>query len=240
MRILTSDQGSEQWHLDRAGVITASKASAARKKLVSGELTMEAKRYAFRLAVERIAGMPLDDTYQTLYMHRGNRLEVDARLIHEQRIGDLIVEVGLVVSDCGNYGASADGFIGEKGGSEYKCFVEPSKLMDIWLDADIKETMDQIQMNMWLSGREWWHFGLYCPVMAKVGRELTIIPVVRDDAFIASMVADLEEFNELVESYKIKILENNPDSIWMPGNEIFEPENTEYELSSVSDFIINL
>ena len=240
MRILASEQGSEQWHLDRAGVITASKAVVIRKKLASGEWSTAAIKYAFRLAVERIAGMPLDDTYQTAYMSRGNRLEVDARFLHEQRIGDLIIEVGLVLSDCGNYGASADGFIGVKGGSEYKCFVEPSKLMDIWLNADISETMDQIQMNMWLSGREWWHFGLYCPVMAKVGRELTIIPVIRDDAYIASMVADLEEFNELVESYKIKILENNPDSIWMPGNEIIEPVNTEYELTSVSDFIINL
>lgn len=240
MRILPSEQGTDQWHIDRAGVITASMAVVIRNTLANGDYSKAAKKYAFRLAVERIAGLPLDDTYQTAYMHRGSRLENDARLLHEQRIGKLIIEVGLMLSDCGHYGASADGFINSDGGSEYKCFVDPEKLHEIWLDGDISGTMDQIQMNLWLSGRKWWHFGLYCPVMAVVERELTIIPVLRDEAYIADLVADLERFNRLVETYKATILANNPDSIWMPGNEVIEPVNTEYELTSVSDFLINI
>jgi hypothetical protein len=238
MKILDSEQGSEQWHIDRAGVITASMAVVIRKRLASGELSQAAEKYAFRLAVECIAGMPLDDTYKTAYMKRGNRLEVDARIIHEARTGDLITEVGLVKPDCGNYGASADGFIGSTGGAGYKCFVAPEKLMKIWLLGDVSETMDQMQINMWLSGREWWHFGLYCPGMASVGRELTIIPAMRDDAYIALMVVELEEFNNLVEKYRIQILENNPDSLWMPNDEIFTPVKTELESTPESDFII--
>ena len=64
MIIVNCAQGSEEWHQERAGVITASMFGDARAKLKSGpnkgEPTAKAQDYAFRLAVERISGKPLD------------------------------------------------------------------------------------------------------------------------------------------------------------------------------------
>ena len=39
---------------------------------------------------------------------------------HEIQTGLVVTQVGLVKTDDGIFGASADGFIGEDGGSEYK------------------------------------------------------------------------------------------------------------------------
>jgi len=209
MRVIECEQGSEQWHEERAGLITASMVGEIRKRLKSGPnkggFTKLAEQYAFRLAFERMAGMPLDDTYQTAYMKRGNLLEESARIAHESKIGQLIQSVGLVVSDCGRFGASADGLIGADGGAEYKCFVSPEKLMPIMIENDESDIQDQMQMNMWLADRKWWHFGLYCPQLAGIGRDLTLIRVERDDEYIEKMVNDLKEFDALVNQYLGKI-----------------------------------
>jgi len=220
-RILSCEQGSPEWFESRAGVITASMVAAVRKRLKygpnAGGYTQEAEKYAFRLALERIMGCPLDDTYETEYMRRGKRLEDDARELHESLIGDFIEQIGLILSDCGRFGASADGLIRADGGSEYKAFVDPGKLMPIMVHGDVSDIQDQMQMNMWLSGRDWWHFGLYCPGMAAIDRDLLIIPVERDDAYIEEMVADLQAFDVMVEDYRQRILDTNYHNVALPS-----------------------
>lgn len=217
MKVIDCEQGSAEWHEERAGVITASMLQEIRKRLKSGPnkggFSKAAEQYAFRLAFERIANKPLDDTYQTEYMRRGNRLEEQARIKHEEKINNLVESVGMIKTDCGLYGASADGLIGDNEGAEYKCFVSPEKLMPIMLDRDLSDIQDQMQMNMWISGRKLWHFGLYCPQLEQIGRDLLLIMVDRDDEYIESMVRDLKEFNNLVESYRKKIEEVNYNEI---------------------------
>lgn len=219
-KVLDCEQGSPEWHRARAGVITASMVSVIRKKLKTGPNagghTQEAEKYAFRLALERIMECPLDDTYETEYMRRGRRLEEDAREIHEERICDLIDQVGLILSDCGRFGASGDGLIRTDGGAEYKAFVDPGKLMPILIHGDLSEIQDQMQMNLWLSDRQWWHFGLYCPGLASIGRDLTIIPVERDNAYIEEMADDLKAFDVLVEDYRQRILETDYNNVTLP------------------------
>lgn len=225
-RILNFEQGSPEWHRERAGVITASMVSTIRKKLKvgpnAGGHTQEAEKYAFRLALERIIEAPLDDTYENEYMRRGRRLEDDARDLHESMIGDFIEQIGLIISDCGRFGASADGLIRSDGGSEYKAFLDPGKLMPIMIHGDVSEIQDQMQMNLWLSERDWWHFGLYCPGMVGIGRDLTIIPVERDDAYIEAMVAELQAFDVVVEDYRQRILESNYHNVTLPALKVTE------------------
>ena len=85
MIIVECEQGSPEWHQARAGCITASMFKVARKRLKSGankgEFTEEAKNYAFRLAVERISGTPLDEGFQTWQMKRGHELEPEAQAV---------------------------------------------------------------------------------------------------------------------------------------------------------------
>ncbi|MBR8376501.1 YqaJ viral recombinase family protein [Burkholderia cenocepacia] len=209
MRVIECSQGSDEWHRARAGVITASMFSAARKRLKvgpnKGDYSSEAKDYAFRLAVERISGQPLDEGFETWQMKRGHELEPEARMEHEALTGLFVKRAGFVVTDDGLFGASADGLIDPDGGSEYKCFIAPDKLRPMLLDNDASDVMEQAQGCMWLCGAKWWHVGLYCPALALVGRQFTLIEVRRDDAFIERLEADLVEFSKLVAAYETRL-----------------------------------
>lgn len=202
MILHTSPQGSPEWHAARAGVITASMFATCREKLKSGpskgEFAAAAGDYAFRLAVERISGQPLDGGFETWAMRRGHELEPAARLEHELAIGVVVQPAGFVTTDDNLFGASADGLIGEDGGAEYKCLVDPSRLRRVLLTGDISEFMDQIQGGMWITGRTWWDFCLYCPALESIGLQLWHRRVERDDNYIDQMEMDLIAFERLV------------------------------------------
>lgn len=202
MILHTAPQGSPEWHAARAGVITASMFSACRQKLKSGPnkggFGAEAQAYAFRLAVERISGKPLDEGFETWAMKRGHEMEPAARFEHELAIGVVVQPAGFVTTDDRLFGASADGLIGDDGGAEYKCLVDPSRLHRVLLTGDISEFMDQVQGGMWITGRRWWDFCLYCPALESIGLQLWHRRVERDDNYIDAMEMDLIAFERLV------------------------------------------
>lgn len=206
MRLIECEQGGEAWHKARAGVITASMAKVARERLKSGpnkgDFTEKAKNYAFRLAIERISGEPLDEGFETWQMRRGHELEPEARAEHEMQAGVIVQRAGFVTTDDGVFGASADGLIGEEEGSEYKCLVSPEGLRDVLLFDDISEYTDQIQMCLWLTARKRWHYGMYCPALAPVGRQLYWRVVERNDDYIEALERDLLAFKALVDGYE--------------------------------------
>lgn len=202
VKVFEVDQGGPDWHQLRSGCITASMFTVARTKLKSGpnkgDYSAAAKTYAFRLAIERISGDPLDEGFETWQQRRGHELEPEARLLHEERIEMLIEHAGFVQTEDGWFGASADGLINTDGGSEYKCLVAPDELQKIILEDDISKFTDQVQGCLWLTGRKWWHFCLYCPALKSIGKELIIKEIQRDDDYIEAMEADLLEFRKLV------------------------------------------
>jgi hypothetical protein len=173
-----------------------------------GEFTQAARDYAFKLAVERISGELLDDPqFDPWQSKRGRELEPDARLLYEERKGVLVDEVGLALTDDRKFGASVDGLIDDDGSLEIKCFLAPAKLAPILLENDIGDCKDQIQMGLWITGRKWCDFVLYCPALKRINRHLTIIRIDRDDDYIEELQRDLLAFEALVESYKNKLME---------------------------------
>ena len=74
--------------------------------------------------------------------------------------------------------------------------------MPILLDGDISKTIDQVQGQLWITGRAWADFVLYCPALKSIGKDLTIIKVDRDDDYIEKLEADLIEFDKLVGDYQ--------------------------------------
>lgn len=206
MIIYDHPQGSAEWLASRAGVITASKFAEARKRLKSGPkkggFTEAAEDYAFRVAVERISGAPLDEGFSTWAMKRGNELEPEARAWVEVKLGIFVDVAGFVTTDDEKFGASADGFIDKDGGLEIKCLVDPGRIRNVILSDDISEFMDQIQGGMWLTGRKWWQFALFCPALEKIGLQLYTKRVERDDNYINEMELDLLEFERVVSKYE--------------------------------------
>lgn len=167
-----------------------------------GKPSEAALNYAFNLAVERISGKPLDEGFETWSMRRGNELEPMARMEHELQTGLFVKRAGFITTDDGAFGASADGLIGEDGGSEYKCFIAPEKLRAFHIDNDASGIMDQVQGCMWISDRKFWHIGMYCPALEPVGRQLWWKESQRDDDYIEKLEEDLWQFKLLVDQYE--------------------------------------
>lgn len=210
---LTAPQGSQEWFDGRRGAVTASMFAEVRKRLKSGankgDFSAAAHNYAFKLAVERISGEILDEPdFDPWQARRGRELEPEARLLYEERHEVLTEQVGLALTEDGAFGASVDSIIGDMGIQEIKCFLAPAKIKGILLDGDIGDCLDQVQGGLWITGREWCDFTLYCPALRNIGRDLTVIRVQRDDAYIEEMEPALIEFSQLVSTYESKIRDN--------------------------------
>lgn len=210
MITIDCQQGSPEWFNARIGAITASRFKECRKRLKSGpnkgDFSAAAKHYAFRLAIERISGERLEeDKFETYEMRRGREFEPEARLRHEETRRILVEQTGIVLTDDHKFGASTDGLIGDDGCSEYKCFISPESLMPILLDNNIDDSKDQVQGQLWITGRKWSHFVLYCPALKIIEKDLTIIEVDRDDDYIEALESDLWDFDKFVTQYEQRL-----------------------------------
>ncbi|RYZ02274.1 MAG: recombinase [Comamonadaceae bacterium] len=182
---------------------TAEGVQRALAGLPVGDWSDPAKNYAFRLAIERISGEALqDDKFETFAMRRGHELEPEARREHEVQAGVMVERCGFIVTDDGKFGCSTDGLIHPDGISEYKCLTAPEGIRPIVLDANLSEFTDQTHGGLWITGRREFHFGLYCPALRSIGRQLTLHIVQRDDDYITELERDLLHFDGLVGEFE--------------------------------------
>lgn len=192
---------------EAAGYKAAPRAEVVQRALDGervGDWSQAAQDYATRLAIERISGEPLDEGFETWAMRRGRELEAEARREHEFQSGLFVRRAGFVMTDDGAFGASADGLIDPNGGAEYKCFIDPVKLRQFWLENDASSVIEQCMGALWITARRRWHIGLYCPALASIGKQLWWRIVERDEDFIEAMEIDLLEFKALVDQYEAK------------------------------------
>lgn len=209
MLVVRCQQGSPEWYGAHTGAITSSMFWVCRKTLKSGKnkggYSVEAQKYAFTKAIERATGKLIEDgsRFETYAMRRGHELEPDARARHEQDIQELVEPTGIVLTDDRKFGASADGLIGEKGQSEYKCFIDATKVWSMAVRRDFTEIYDQVQGALWITGREWCDTGLYVPSLGDP-MDWTRRRVYRDDNYIEELEQDLWRFDAYVEQCRLE------------------------------------
>lgn len=212
--LIDATQGSQEWLQSRSGVITASRFADARAKLTratkngkAGDPAAKAIEYAWQVALERIAGEPVSPAFETWQMRRGSELEPEARMTYEATTGLLASEKGLILTDDRAFGYSSDGLVGDDGLIEIKCPANCQKIGDIWSDPEhaAAEYIDQIQGGLWITGRQWCDFIMYCPWLEPVGKELFRQRIERDEAYIASLEADLLAFRALTDEYEARL-----------------------------------
>lgn len=210
MNIINVEQGSPEWHEARIGVITGSNFKIARQRLKTGakkgEFTDAAKTYAFKLAIERETWAKAETfEFETFAMKRGSEMEVEAKQVYQAVTGSAITECGIILSDCGNFGVSPDALIGESKGLEIKCPISIEKIRSIFTEEDISEYMDQINGCMLFGEREKWDLFIYTPQFVNISKPYLLITVERNEKELSALKSDLDEFNDLVLSYKDKI-----------------------------------
>lgn len=187
MQVINLEQGTQEWHDARKGVVTGSRF----KDVVTpskGDLSKSSKKYMYELVAERMGATV--EFFSNEHMERGNELEDDARTAYEFIKDCEVIEVGFCLGDNKIIGVSPDGLIGTDGGLEIKCPKETthiSYLDDGGLPLIYKP---QVQGSMWVTGRKWWDFMSYHPMLPPL-----IVRVFRDEEYISKMDKVITEFS---------------------------------------------
>jgi exodeoxyribonuclease (lambda-induced) len=200
MIFINCEQGSEEWHKARCGVITASKFRDAVEKTAKGKPTAKSELYAAQVAIERISGVPSDEVFNSWQMQRGTKLEPMARMEYEATTRNFASESGVVLTDDRLFGYSTDGELNDDGIIEIKCLASAIGVLQMWRDHDLSDYMHQIQGGLWITGRQYCDFVMYAPQLESVGKQLFMKRVERDEKFIDAMVEDLLAFANVVDT----------------------------------------
>ena len=202
MKILADlEQGSDQWKAARAGKVTASRAKDARDKLKSGGPSGKQSAYAAQVAVERVAGKPMDMTFENWQMREGHVQEPVARAAYEAATGNLVEEVGAIATDDDCFLYSPDGMVGDDGLVEIKTLFSPERIINIVADGDIQDFIDQCMFGLWLTGRKWIDLVIWCPAL----EHMEIKHIERDENAIELLEEDLLEFAQTVRLCESKL-----------------------------------
>lgn len=161
VKIHNAEQGSDEWHQLRCGVLTASTV----KEIVTPTLKLAAndktRALVNKVAIQRITGIP-EETFTTDKMRRGHIDEEAARDLYAEKYAP-VIEVGFITNDrFPFFGYSPDGLVGADGLIEIKSrdpHLQFASVISVSRGQGIpKEYMAQIQAGLLLSGRDWCDF----------------------------------------------------------------------------------
>lgn len=196
-----NEQGTEEWHLERLGKVTASKISDVMMK----PTTAGYQNYLSQLACERLTGKPTE-VHVSYAMQHGTDTEPQARAVYEMKTGVDVVQVGFIDHpSIAMSGASPDGEVGPNGLVEIKCPQPTEHIRTLTGGAIKKQYVSQMQWQMACTGREWCDFVSFCPSLPD-DLEVHIQRVKRDDQVILEMERAVDlfcgEVSNLIEKLK--------------------------------------
>jgi putative phage-type endonuclease len=214
------EQGSEEWFEERLGKVTASRVVDVVARDRYGKPYKSYYDYIMQLALERVTGT--QKRFSNKYMEHGTKYEAEAAAVYEEMHPEAdIRECGFIEHPELAAGASPDRLIDEDGTMEIKAPNSDTllKYMISMIAEDEegyelvgmlglkgnewKYYYDQIQMQLYITGRKWCDFTVYDPDLPE-NIQLIVKRVDRDDEYINDlMVPRIAEFLE-----KVSKLEN--------------------------------
>lgn len=214
-------QGTPEWDMGRLGKPSASNAlvlintfkpaemyavnAVNDKKGISGTIKKEAKysdgatTYALSLIADQICGTPAFH-FETFAMEQGKVRESDARDDYESGTGTKVVQVGGIESDGLWY--SPDGLVGDDGTVEIKCPERVQHMRNLISVYCPEQYIDQIQMGLMVSDRDWCDFVSYNPEFHP-DFQIKVIRVHRDDEHISKLAEQISNFWDLFEKLNL-------------------------------------
>lgn len=169
-------QGSDEWHLARLGILTASEVKhilTPTLKLADNDKT---RQHVWEIAAQRISQY-VEPSYIGDDMLRGWEDEALARAKYEEKTGQAVEEVGFITNDRWGFtiGYSPDGcVVGTKGGIECKSRRQKYQVQTIveWHREKVIPTDFVLQCQTGLLVAEWdwldlvsYSGGLHMPIM---------------------------------------------------------------------------
>lgn len=160
------------------------------------ELREQASRMNYRhgIVTERITKMPAElDPYQSKDMVWGTYLEPEARYMYQRKCGHKVQDAPLMLHPSLMCGASPDGLVidtrtGELGTLEIKCLRSANHLYKVIETGEMPEDYrNQIQMQMWITGRDWCDFVAY-DSRVKEGLHLFVKRIEYDEFYVDNVM----------------------------------------------------
>ena len=197
MILHSCEQYSDEWW----GLRTIPTSSGfSRIVKADGKASTQRKAYLYKLAAFRLTGIR-NEGFQSKAMETGHDHEEISRMIYAMETESIVEQVGFCVSDCGRWGASPDGLVGEDGCLELKNPEAHTHLE--WLDGGKlpAKHWHQVQGQLLTTSRPWCDFCSYSPKLP-----LFIVRVTRDDIFCdmleAALIKFCEELDDICEKIK--------------------------------------
>ena len=191
MKIHNFEQRTEDWYNIRKGKMTASNAET----IIANGKGLET--YIYNLMAEYYSSAEKEN-YINADMQRGIDLEPEARLEFEFYTNLDVQEVGFIEHN-EFIGVSPDGLIGDDGLIEIKC-PNDSIYFKLLLSNNIKpEYIAQMQMQMYVTDRQYCYFVSYNPNFEK---SLYIKKINRDEEMIEKLKKGLERGTQLIKEIK--------------------------------------
>ena len=191
-------QNSDEWFMLRLWKVTSSNFAdiMANDGKAFGD---PAKKYAQKLALERVTGKREEETYSNQFMERGNELEPLARELYQQETMTEVTNGGFFSE--WDIWDSPDGLVGDDGCIEIKSVIPSTHWKRIEKGGFDSAYQWQIHGHLWLSGRKWCDFVSFCPEFPE-NKQLHIFRVERDEEIFKVMEKRITEFLALVEFYQ--------------------------------------
>ncbi len=176
MKIHEVEQGSFEWSALRAGIVTASELDALVSPTWEIRKGEGPKTYlARKVAIE---------TYQSFDMEQGAVIESEARNWFELSYDVAIKRVGFITTDCGRFGCSPDGLLGDDKGLELKCPAIHTHAAYLLRGEVPKDYLAQVHGGMFATDFNEWKFVSYRRHFPN------LVLTVKRDASIQAIIAE--------------------------------------------------
>ena len=191
-------QNSDEWLELRAGMPTASMfKDVTAKKGPRGGIPKGRQTYLWKLAGEILTGEPMDH-YINADMERGHEREAEASDLYAFLRDVEPVQVGFIRN--GNCGASPDRLIEADGLLEIKDAAPHIQIERLLKGVLPPEHKPQAQGQLMVSQRSWVDWMSHCRGLPPL-----LIRVERDEAYIAGLKIDVDEFVDELDALVAKI-----------------------------------
>ena len=194
------EQGSDSWHKIRLGKITASRVKDVLTKGRGTSPSKTSESYMMELIAEILTGNS-KPFFENDAMRWGTETEPQARAMYAVNNDFVDVKEVAFVEHNEQVGISPDGLIGDDGLLEIKCPNTTTQLKRALSDDYSADYKAQIQMQLWVTEREWCDFLSFDPRLDCSAGYLQQ-RVYRDEEYIEEMkvkvYAFVEKMNELI------------------------------------------
>jgi hypothetical protein len=153
------EQNTDQWMALRLGKATASQFGCFMANY-GKEFGDPAKRYALQIALERLTGKKAEHGFSNDHMERGHEQEPVARMLYAEEHFCDVDNGGFF--DCGQYGDSPDGLVGDDGVIEIKSVLAPVHYATMHRGGYDPAYKWQLVGHLDCTGRAWVDFVSYC------------------------------------------------------------------------------